>query len=67
VIIIPEEENERTLHGLIKGKVIIWTEERERKIAPLPKNMTKNEFIDPREIIKGKFSYNNDKKSAKRL
>lgn len=64
---MPEGETETTLHGLIKGKIIYRVEERERKITPLPKNMTNDGLIDPREIIKGKFSYNNDKKSAKKL
>jgi hypothetical protein len=64
---MPEEENERTLHGLIKGKILYRVEEKERKIDPLPEKMANNEFIDPREIIKGKFSYNYDKKSAKKL
>jgi len=62
-----EEENERTLHGLIKGKIIYRVEEREKKIDSLPKKMTNNGFVEPHDIIKGKFSYNNIKKSAKKL
>lgn len=63
---MPKEDNEKTLHGLLKGKIIYRIEENERKIESLPKKVTNNGFMDPRDVIKGKFSYIINEKSAKK-